>query len=111
MSTLTIYAAATAASDGTTIPHPVYDSRAVESFTVIADNLGGGEEVDIYILAGATYIVAKDLNGVAYKLAGTSGSNNSPMLVLEGGPAYQFRKDLTGGACGIYVIEGRGVTA
>lgn len=110
MATITIYAAAYAASDGSTIPHPVYDSRAVESFTVIADNLDTGEEVDVYILAGATYIVAKDLNGVAYKLTGTSGSNNSPMLVFAGGPSYQFRKDLTAGECGIYVIEGRGVT-
>lgn len=110
MSTLTIYAAATAASDGSTVPHPVYNARGVEDFVVSADALAGTEEIDVYFESGATFIVAKDKDGVAYKLAATAGLNNGNPLVLKGGLTYQFRKDLTASACGIYINEGRGVT-
>lgn len=111
MATICIYKAATAASDGTTIAHPVYNARNVEDFIVSADVLAGVEEIDVYFEAGATFIVAKDANGVAYKITATAGTNNANPLVLKGGATYQFRKDTTATACGIYINEGRGITS
>lgn len=109
MATHTIYAAATAATNGTSVPHPVFDASRHEWIIVSADNLGAGEEIDIYRLAGGTYIVAADADGVAYKLTGTAATNNAKQIQLAGGGWYQFRKDLTAGACGIYVDEGPGM--
>lgn len=111
MATHTIYAPATAASNGTSVPHPVFNATGFEWIVATADNLGAGEEIDIYRLAGGTYIVAADANGVAYKLTGTAGTNNALQLQLAGGTWYQFRKDATAGACGIYVDEGRGINS
>jgi hypothetical protein len=109
MAIKTIYQPAQAASDGTTVPHPTYNAREVEWFIVTADNLAGVEEIDVYVQAGATYIVAKDENGVAFKLAATAATNNALQLQFAGGLMYQFRKDATGGDCGIYIIEGPGM--
>lgn len=109
MATITIYQAATAASDGSTIPHPVFDASRHEWIIASADNLGAGEEVDIYRLSGATYIVATDVHGIALKLTGTAGTNNAKQMQLAGGGWYQFRKDATASACGIYVDEGPGM--
>jgi hypothetical protein len=107
----TIYAAATAATNGTSVPHPVFDAGSYEWIVVSADNLGEGEEIDIYVLSGTTFIVATDSDGVAYKLAGTAATANAKALQLAGGLCYQFRKDLTAGACGIYVNTGPGMNS
>lgn len=109
MATITVYAAATAASDGSTIPHPVFNATGLEWIIVSADNLDAGKEVDIYRLAGQTWVVATG-DGVAFKLTGTAGVNNAAHMRLEGGGWYQFRKDATAGACGIYVDEGPGIS-
>ena len=102
-----IYKAATAATDGTTIAHPVFNATPCESITVSAPGLDtAGEEVDIYRDSAGTWEVARDINGVALKLAATAATNNARQIVLEGGTWYQFRKDTTAAACAIVVTEG-----
>lgn len=108
MATHTIYTAAQAATDGSAVPHPVFDATRFEWIVASADNLGAGEEVDIYRLSGSTWVVATG-DGTAYKLAGTPATNADRHRKLEGGTWYQFRKDLTAGACGIYIDEGPGM--
>lgn len=86
---------------------PVTDAVAVttlvdasnhEWLTVCADNLAGAENVDIYLKAGNTWVLAPNraLDGAAVLTATITA------LRLEGGLEYGVRKDATAGACGVY---------
>ena len=79
------------------------DASNHEWVTVCADNLADAEEVDIYVKAGGTFVLAPNraLDGPA-KLTATITA-----LRLEGGLEYGVRKDATAGACGVYFNIGR----
>lgn len=62
-----------------------------------ADVLAGAEEVDIYVAANTTWVLAV-VDGAVAKLTATA-----PSIVLPGGPRYAVAKDATAGACGVYI--------
>ena len=62
-----------------------------------ADNLGVGEEVDIYVLAGNSWKAVTDLTGTAVKL-----TQSVSIVELSGGPTYGVLKDATGGLCAVF---------
>lgn len=73
----------------------------------LADNEGTPEEVDVYNIAGSTFVVTADDNGDPVKLTPTR-----PSRVLAGGTVYQFTKDdqsATAHASGVYVQLGPGM--
>jgi hypothetical protein len=73
-------------------------SMQTSSIFLSADNLGAGEECDIYYRAGNTWVVVADpATGNAVKL--TAGV---PAIRLAGGPLYGVIKDATVGLCGVY---------
>jgi hypothetical protein len=76
----------------------IWDARACDSITVAADNLAGGEIVQLLVIAGTTAKQVTDIYGTAINL-----TVNCSSVALEGGAQYQFRKDVTAGACAVYV--------
>lgn len=81
-----------------------FNSAGYESVTVSADNLATTEEVDIFVNAGGTWKTAVDATGTAYKLTASI-----TFQTLVAGPIYAATKDVTAGACGVFVdynVEG-----
>lgn len=77
-----------------------FDSSRYDGVFAMADNLGPGEKVDIYMLAGAVDIVLSDpFTGTAVTL--TPGH---PGVYLQGGPQYKFIKTATAVPCAVYVV-------
>lgn len=70
--------------------------------TIVANNLAGAEEVDLYISvdSGTTWITLVDSVGNAVKLTATV-----PMRTLYAPALYGVLKDATAGACGVYVFQ------
>lgn len=80
----------------TSKPFSAYNMDAI---VVMADNLTGGETVNILVVAGTgtLQVLLSDMVTPATLTATLQG------LVLEGGPAYIFVKSSTASACGVYV--------
>lgn len=76
------------------------ETRDYAYIVVSADNLGSGEDVDIYIKVGNSWKVLTDLGGNVVKLTGSSPA--IPALRLDGGPEYGLTKDATAGSCGVW---------
>lgn len=108
MATLTVIAAATAEKGtlGPFTPGGMIDTGAYEFIIVAADGLAGSEEVDIYNVAGTTWVVTADNAGTAQKL-----TVSRPSVRLEGGIIYGFHKDATVGACGVSATLGPGMVS
>lgn len=81
-----------------------FDAQNYEWISVSADNLGVGENVQIFFMSGVTWVALSDLSGNAVVLSSTITS-----VGLLGGRYYGFNKDVTAGSCGIYVDTGRGI--
>lgn len=84
-------------TDAVTVQRPI-NTAGAHSIVVSANNLAGAEEADLYVKVGAGWEVLVDAAGTARKLTAAI-----TMLTLDGGPRYGVTKDLTAGACGIYV--------
>lgn len=88
--------AATTSAVATKAPYKITQDRVPT--TIIADNLAGAEEVDIFfsIDAGATWQTLQ-VEGSAVKLTATDNAKTfyGPMLI-------GVVKDSTAGACGVY---------
>ena len=100
MSTTNTVIAPTASAVSTTL----VDASNYEWVTIVADQLGGSEECDIYVRVNGTYVPAlnKDLDGPAVLTPTITA------LTLQGGLEYGVAKDATptNGACGVFVTYG-----
>lgn len=77
------------------------NTAGYDKVTLSSDVLADAEEVDIYVAAGGTFVVAANESGTAYKLTATVTA-----LQLVGGPIYSVAKDETASACGVYARLG-----
>lgn len=80
----------------------VYQDLTGIPVQVVADNLAGVEEVDIFVSVdgGTTWITLVDSVGTAIVLTATV-----PMQTIYGQGLYGFLKDATVGACGVYAFH------
>lgn len=80
---------------------PVQSDKYPHIF-LLADNLAGAEEIDVYIMAGNTWVLVADpATGTPIRLTAAI-----PSQVFRGGALYGVLKDATVGACGVYVDYG-----
>jgi len=79
----------------TTNPFP---TDQYDTVVVSADNLTGGETINIQALAGATVVQV-------LKLDGTNATLTASLLglIIKGGLPLVFVKSITAGACGLYL--------
>lgn len=81
-----------------TAPTLPYATDQYDSITVAADNLAGSETVQLRSYVNGQLKQVTDIYGTAINL-----SVSTPAVALEGGISYVFLKDITAGACGIFV--------
>jgi len=77
---------------------PPLDTRMYDTLVVSADNLSGGETINILTVVGTTNIQVLKLDGTAATLTATTLG-----LILKGGTQFVFDKSATAVACGLYV--------
>lgn len=78
-----------------TNPQP---TNMYDSLIVTTDNLGDGETVDIFVVAGETNIQVLFPDGTPAIL-----TPDIPGCALSGGPSYVFAKSVTAAPCGVYL--------